>query len=52
MQVRHDVIQINNTSATQAISSLRPVSMSWSNVPDYMVMEVGSSGLHPIYIYI
>ena len=40
LQVRHATIQLDNTAAVDVIHSLQPTSMSWSNVPDYMVLQV------------
>lgn len=45
MQVRHAYIQLSNKEAVDAIRNQQPTSMSWSNVADYMVMQVGMLGI-------
>lgn len=43
-QVRHAIAQPRDTAIISAIHSLQPLSMSWSNVPDYMVAKVRAAG--------
>jgi hypothetical protein len=46
-KLRHAAVWPDSTDIISDIQKLQPVSMSWSNVPDYMGAQVGLSPLKP-----
>lgn len=49
VQVHHQAVEPHIDATIAEINSLEPLSMSWSNVADYMVAEVGAflGGVQP-----